>query len=179
MSIKHRLKLVYQKYIKKMSNSEIIIAHLRRIGTSVGERCYIYSNNLETSEPYLVFIGNDVTIAEGVRFTTHDDSVEAYYRKDTLIVGRITIGNNCFLGSNCIVLPGVTLADKCIVGAGSVITKSFMEEGTVIAGCPAREISKVNDLYRKNEKYIVETSGMDYHRRKEYFLTHPEVLKKV
>ena len=179
MSFKHNLKLFYQKHVLRMSNSEMIIDHLRRIGTSIGEHCYIYSDDLETCEPYLVTIGNNVTIAGGVSFTTHDDSVEAYYKKDTLIVGRITIGDNCFLGSNSIVLPGVTLANRCIVGAGSVVTKSFLEEGAVIAGCPAKEICKTEELYKKNEQYIVDTTGMGFKERKESFLSHPEVWKTV
>ena len=179
MSVKHSLKVFYQKHILKMSYSDRIIDHLRRIGTTVGEDCYIYSEDLETCEPYLVTIGSGVTVAGGVSFTTHDDSVEAYYKKDTLIVGRITIGDRCFLGSNSVFLPGVTLANGCIVGAGSVVTKSFPEEGSVIAGCPAKLICKVDELYEKNRQYIMDTTGMGFAARKEYILSHPEILKKV
>ena len=121
-----------------MSYSDILIDHLRKIGTKVGENCYIFSDKVETTEPYLVSIGDNVTISYNVSFNTHDDSVEAYYKKDTLIVGKISIGDNCFIGVGSILLPGVTLADNCIVGAGSVVTKSF-EKGSVIAGVPAKK----------------------------------------
>lgn len=179
MSLKHTIKLFYQKKIKKMSYSEMIIDHLRSIGTKIGSDCYIYSEDLETCEPYLVTIGNGVTIAGGVSFTTHDDSVEAYYKKDTLIVGRITIGDDCFLGTNSIFLPGVTLANKCIVGAGSVVTKSFLEKGSVIAGCPAKKICNVDDLYEKNKSYIIDTTNMGFEERRSFIFSHPEVLKHV
>ena len=179
MSIKHKIKVFYQSKIKKMSYSEMIIDHLRKIGTVIGNDCYIYSEDLETCEPYLVTIGNGVTIAGGVSFTTHDDSIEAYYKKDTLIVGKITIGDNCFLGSNCILLPGVTLANKCIVGAGSIVTKSFKEEGSVIAGCPAKKICNINELFEKNKQYIFDTTGLGFEERKKFILSHPEILKEV
>ena len=179
MSIRTRLKRYYQVRIKKMSYSDIIIDHLRRIGTEVGDNCHIFSDKTETTEPYLVRIGNNVTIAEKVYFTTHDDSVEAYYKKDTLIVGRIDIGNDCFIGAGSIILPGVTLAEKCIIGAGSVVTKSFLEEGSVIAGAPAKKIGGVKELFDKNKEHIIDTENKGYQDRKEYILSHPEKLKKV
>lgn len=178
MSFKSNLKKFYQKKIKKMSDSDILIDHLRRIGTNVGDGCFIFSEKVETTEPYLVSIGNNVTISYNVSFNTHDDSVEAYYKKDTLIVGKITIGSDCFIGVGSTILPGVKLADKCIVGAGSVVTKSF-EEGSVIAGVPAKKICNTDELYEKNKKYIIDTTGKGFKERKEYILSHQNVLKKV
>ena len=178
MSIKSRLKRLYQRKIKKMSYSEMLIDHLRRIGTRVGNNCFIFSDKVETTEPYLVTIGNNVTISYNVCFNTHDDSVEAYYKKDTLIVGKIAIGDNCFIGVGSILLPGVTLADNCIVGAGSVVTKSF-EKGSVIAGVPAKRICSVDQLYMKNKDYIIDTTGKGFQERKEYILSHPEMIKSV
>ena len=179
MSIKQRLKLFYQKKIKKMSYSDMIIDHLRNIGTQVGNNCFVFSDKVETTEPYLVSIGNDVTISYNVSFNTHDDSIEAYYKRDTLIAGRIDIGNNCFIGTGVIIIPGVSLADKCIVGAGSVVTKSVYEVGTVIAGNPARKICTVEELYEKNKKYIIDTTGKGFQERKEFIMSHAEILKKV
>lgn len=178
MSLKHSIKVFYQKHIKKMSYSEILIEHLRNIGTSVGNNCFIFSEKVETSEPYLVSIGNNVTISYNVCFNTHDDSVEAYYNRDSLIVGKITIGDNCFIGVGSILLPGVTLADNCIVGAGSVVTKSF-KEGSVLAGVPARIICTVNELYQKNKELIIDTTNKGFSERREYILSHSEKIKKV
>lgn len=49
------------------------------------------------------------------------------------------IGKNCFIGGRVLVLPGVEIGDHCLVGAGSVVTKS-MPAGSIIAGNPAKVI---------------------------------------
>lgn len=52
----------------------------------------------------------------------------------------IVIGNNVWIGSNAVILPGVELADGVIVGAGAIVTKSVGTENTIIAGNPAKII---------------------------------------
>jgi len=59
------------------------------------------------------------------------------------VPGSIQIGNNCWIGAGAIILPGVTLGPKTIVGAGSVVTKSF-DGDVVIAGNPAHIIKKLS-----------------------------------
>ena len=54
------------------------------------------------------------------------------------------MANNCFIGTNVTVLPGVTLGDNTIVGASSVMTKSFLDGNVVIAGNPARVICTID-----------------------------------
>lgn len=55
----------------------------------------------------------------------------------------IVLGKNCWIGMNSTVLPGVVLGDHTVVGAGSVVTKSFPEGWQVIAGNPAKVIRKL------------------------------------
>lgn len=52
----------------------------------------------------------------------------------------ITLGEKCWIGMNSVILPGVTLGPHTVVGAGSVVTRSFPEGCCVLAGSPARVI---------------------------------------
>jgi acetyltransferase-like isoleucine patch superfamily enzyme len=177
MSLKQMLKRFYYSKVKKWDPSQIRCNHLRRCGTSVGERCFIFSDFLETTEPYLVTIGDDVMIADGVRFASHDASACYYIPGASDLYGRINIGNRCFLGMNALILPGVTLADNCIVGAGSVVTKSFLESGSVIAGNPAQKICTVEKMRERNEQYALNTWGKNFGEKKEYLLANEERFK--
>ncbi len=88
-----------------------------------------------------IYIGSGTYIAANVGIITanHDlnDLSKAAPGKD------VKIGDNCWIGMNSVVLPGVTLGERTIVGAGSIVTKSFPEGNCVIAGNPAKEIRKL------------------------------------
>jgi acetyltransferase-like isoleucine patch superfamily enzyme len=68
----------------------------------------------------------------------------------------IEIGRFCWMGMGAVILPGVTLADFTIVGAGAVVTKSFPEGYCVLAGNPARIIKQLNreecDAFAQSKK---------------------------
>lgn len=177
MSIKQMLKNFYYTKIKKWNPSQIRCHHLRRTGMHIGENACIFSDELETTEPYLVSIGDNVMIAAGVRFATHDASACYYIPGASDLYGRITIGNQCFLGMGALITPGVTLADNCVVGAGSVVTKSFLEPGSVIAGNPARKICTTEELREKNEKYALNTWGMTFQEKREFLLENETHFK--
>lgn len=55
-------------------------------------------------------------------------------------VGRVKIGNRCWIGTKAVILKDVELGDGCVVGAGAVVTKSF-PSGSVIAGVPGRRLA--------------------------------------
>lgn len=57
------------------------------------------------------------------------------------IIGNVVIGDYVWLGERVLILPGVTVGDFAIVGAGSVVTKS-VGQGEIVAGSPARLIGK-------------------------------------
>ncbi|MDG0811834.1 acyltransferase [Cohnella rhizosphaerae] len=135
-------------YVLTGRNMNHIINCFRKNGVNIGEGCNIYSDLL-TSEPYLITIKNNVTISNDVQFITHDSSVCKVIPDLSDFFGEISIGDNCFIGARSILLPGVTLANNIIVGAGSVVTKSFYEEGILIAGNPAKKISDVEVFKEK------------------------------
>lgn len=173
--IKKWVKEIYFFKIKKWNRMQYRIYHLKKIGTTIGENAWIFSDDIETAEPYLVTIGNNVMIANDVSFTTHDASASYYIPGASDIFGRITIGNNVFIGMGSIILPGVTIADDCIIGAGSVVSKSFLKPGGVIAGNPAKRICEVEDLKKKNIGYDLNT--WDVPNKKEYLLQNEDKFK--
>ena len=63
--------------------------------------------------------------------------------------GPIIIGNNCWIGTNAILLPGVELGEHVIVAAGSVVTKSFKESNIVIGGNPAKILKSIPPYFSK------------------------------
>lgn len=175
MIIRDAIREFYYYKIKGMTPHEFRVFHLRRIGTTIGDDCWIFSDKVETSEPYLVSIGNHVMISPEVMFTTHDASAAYYIPGASDLFGRITIGNNVYIGMGAIVLPGVTIADGCIIGAGSVVTKSINTPNVVVAGNPAKVICTVEELRKKNEKYALNTWHVG--NKKEYLLKNEARFK--
>lgn len=86
---------VYLKYLICKKNNRILVDFYRRKGVRIGINCAIYSPII-TPESYLISIGDNVTIAPGVKFITHDNSISKILPEFTDVFGRINIGNNCF-----------------------------------------------------------------------------------
>ena len=83
-------------------------------------------------------LGTPVFIAPGVGLITANHDLNNLSKSAE---GKeIIIGSNCWIGMNAIILPGVELGDHTIVGAGAVVTKSFIQGKCVIAGNPAKVI---------------------------------------
>ena len=77
---------------------EIISDYFRKMGMTIGKNCNIVSN-ITTTEGWLITIGDNVTLAGGVVFVTHDNSVSKMIPNTTDLFGKITIGNDCFVGN--------------------------------------------------------------------------------
>lgn len=124
---------IYHKYLGVRFGKNVRILHYPRFG----------------SEPYLIEIGNNVTITRGVCFVNHDGGV-AVFRNEypgLNVYGKIKIGNNVFIGINTIILPGVTIGNNVVIGAGSIINKDVPND-VVVAGVPAKIIKSTEDYYK-------------------------------
>ena len=89
-----------------------------------------------------IVIGKDVHIAANVGIITQNH--DPRNPNNHLPAKEVIIGNNCWVGMNAVILPGVHLGDYTTVGAGSVVTHSF-DGNCVIAGNPAKVIKKFDD----------------------------------
>jgi maltose O-acetyltransferase len=58
-----------------------------------------------------------------------------------MIIGKVKIGNRCWIGAKAVILKDVELGDGCVVGAGAVVTKS-VAPGSVVAGVPAQTLAQ-------------------------------------
>lgn len=125
-------------------------------GLKVGKNVIFIEAPKFGSEPYLIEIGDRTKITANCTFINHDGamyvirSMEKY--ADARNFGRIKIGQNCFIGNNCTILPGVEMGDNCILGAGSVLNSS-MPANMVFAGVPAKFICTIEEYGEKALAY--------------------------
>lgn len=126
----------------------------------IGKDCLLCSSPM-TREPYLINIGNNVTVSTNVTFVTHDNSIKLLYPEKSDVFGKIVIGNNCFIGENVTILYGVTLADNIIVAAGSVVTKSFRNSNIIIGGNPAHIINTWDKFSEKIKDNVITRKEME------------------
>lgn len=171
--IRKLMKIYYLK-IKKVNPMEYEIQRMRKTGLTIGKDCRIFTF-IRCNEATLVTIGDRVTISGGVEFCTHDNAIIKAIPGKTDVVGRITIGDDCFIGMRAILLYGVTLGDHCIVGAGSVVTRSFPPH-TVIAGNPARAICTTEEYAEKYRDLAIDLKKIPKIERAAYFDAHPEIM---
>lgn len=125
------------------------------MGMSVGENFKRLNGViLDPAHCWLIEIGNNVTLAPRVHILCHDASTKLWlnYTK----IGRVTIGNNVFIGAESVVLPGVTIGSNVIVGANSTVTHDI-PDNSVVVGSPARVICTL-DEYLSKEKTRMENA---------------------
>ena len=143
------------------------IQYAKRLGVKVGEGCRFISMPDVGSEPYLIEIGNHVTVSADVAMITHDGGTwcvrETEKYRDIFKYGKIVIGDNCFIGMRSIIMPGVTIGANSIVAAGAIVTKD-VPEGSVVGGVPAKVIKTTRD-YADNILYNMPQYNSDNYKR--------------
>lgn len=108
----------------------------------IGKRFYA-NFNLIILDCALVDIGDRVMMGPNVAIYTATHEVEVQSRIDNIEYCRpVSIGHDCWIGGNVVILPGVTIGDGCTIGAGSVVTKDVPEYSVAI-GAPAKVVKKV------------------------------------
>ena len=114
----------------------------------MGERCRISCMSF-SPESYLIELGDDVIIAENTFLITHEGSVCVFHKEspDIDLFGKIIIGNNTFIGMNCLILPNTTIGSNFIIGSGTVV-RGKIPDNSVVIGNPGKIITSTSE-YKK------------------------------
>ena len=142
---------------------------LPKLFAEVGQNCYIespffanwgghhvhlgsnvYANaGLKLVDDTHIYIGNCTMLGPNVVIATAGHPIDPELRSRGLQYNMpVRIGRNCWLGAGVIVMPGVTIGDDTVIGAGSVVTKDI-PSGVVAVGNPCRVLRKVGERDRE------------------------------
>lgn len=130
----------------RISNRIILIGNYSNLilnkNSEINANCFFLAKDK-------IIIGENSTLAYQVTILTSSNpngpinKLSKIYKK---FQAPVKIGNNSWIGARAIILPGITVGNFCVVGAGSVVTKN-VPDYSVVAGIPARVIKKLNPAY--------------------------------
>ena len=174
------LEKLYEYNNTRPSESEIRTALLKDMFAEIGEGCYIepplhsnwggkhvhfgknvYANfNLTLVDDTHIYVGDYTMFGPNVVIATAGHPILPELREKAYQFNiPVHIGKNCWLGAGVIVLPGVTIGDNTVIGAGSVVTKDI-PANVVAVGNPCRVLREINEhdkeYYFKNRKINIE-----------------------
>ena len=123
----------------------------------IGDRCYIGFNFTILSGPgSSINIGNETLIASNVIITNINHGInpesDLSYMDQPLNTKSVNIEDGCWIGENVCILPGVTIGEKSVIGASSVVTHDIPAY-SIAVGNPAKVIKKYNFNTHQWEKY--------------------------
>lgn len=164
------LEILYDYNHTRPSESQKREQILKNLLAEIGENCYIepplhanwgkythfgnnvYANfNLTLVDDTDIFVGDNVMFGPNVIIATAGHPVDPPLREKVAQFNiPVRIGKNVWIGAGAIVLPGVTIGDHSVIGAGSVVTKDI-PPNVVAVGNPFRVLREIND--RDKEYY--------------------------
>lgn len=171
-----RLDRLYDYNMTRPSEPEKRKALLKEMFAEIGENCYIeppfhsnfggghvhfgnnvYANfNLTLVDDTHIYVGDGTMFAPNVVVSSASHPILPSLREKAYQYNLpVHIGKNCWLGAGVIVLPGVTIGDNTVVGAGSVVTKD-LPANVVAYGTPCKVVREIGErdktYYYRNKK---------------------------
>lgn len=129
-----------------------------------GKHCHfgsnIYANfNLTLVDDTHIFVGDNTMFGPNVTIATAGHPITPELRqKGYQYNAPVHIGKNCWLGAGVIVLPGISIGDNVVIGAGSIVTKD-LPSNVVAVGNPCKILREVND---RDKEYYFKGRKIDY-----------------
>lgn len=162
--IQYFVKKIYYKFFVSLE------CQAKLEGVNMGKNNFVDSR-FWSSEPYLITIGDNCQITNGVKMFTHGGG-QALRDKypDFDVFGKIKIGNYVYLGSNTLVMPGITIEDNVLVASGSVVTKS-LRAGGVYGGNPVKYLCSIEDYFERNKRYDLHSKKLSSDDKKKLLLS--------
>lgn len=133
---------------------------LQAMGMHIGSDVFLPDSTwIDTSHCFLISIGDHCGFGEECLLLAHDAQMDEYL--DAARIGRVVIHESSHIGARTVILPGVEIGPRTVVGAGSVVTKSLPPD-TVCAGNPARVICSLDEYLRKHRERIARARTFEY-----------------
>ena len=145
-----KIKAIYKALLNKLKPIE----YMKKVGVNFPEgKVHVYGRVAWGSEPWIITLGENVYITDGVKFITHDGGTLLYRNQvpDLEITKPIVLGNDVYVGNNVIFLPGVTVGNNVVIGAGAVVSRDI-PDNSVAVGVPARVIKTADEYLEKLKK---------------------------
>lgn len=147
-------------------------------GLTLGKNVTIMPRvNIDSSYPYLISIGDNCSLSNGVVIIAHDATPFKFTNGYTRL-GKVNIKDNCYFGTDVIILPGVTIGPNVLVAAGSVVNKDI-PPNSCVAGNPARVYTKFDEFIKNHEELIKRSPALDYNEVKSPNNEFKEKMKKM
>jgi len=114
---------------------------------------------IDDSHCFLIRIGDRCGFGEECHILAHDAQMNEYI--DATRIGRVVIHASCHIGARTVILPGVEIGPRTLVGANSVVSRSLPPE-TVCAGAPAKVICSLDEYLDKHRRALSQAPTFDY-----------------
>ena len=133
---------------------------LRARGMHIGTSVWLPGSTfIDISHCFLISIGDNCGFGENCSILAHDAQMDEFL--DAARIGRVTIHESCHIGAGTIILAGVEIGPRTIVGAHSVVSKSLPPD-TVCVGNPAQVVCSLEEYLERHRRKMESRPRFDY-----------------